>query len=108
MRVRPITAPLSGDGTTLKQRRITQGRDPPSSQTVRPLRSSSCKDTRLQTAPPLLDHIAPPLRHLAVAIDTLNLDPANARRHDEKNLAAIQGSLARLASACRWWSSSRA
>jgi DNA modification methylase len=42
------------------------------------------------------EHIAAPLRHLAVPIDSLNLDPANARTHDEKNLAAIKGSLARF------------
>lgn len=41
-------------------------------------------------------HIALPLRALAVPIDSLNLDPANARLHDEKNLAAITGSLARF------------
>jgi site-specific DNA-methyltransferase (adenine-specific) len=44
---------------------------------------------------PALDHIAQPLRHLAVPVSSLNLDPANARKHDEKNLAAIKGSLAR-------------
>ena len=43
-----------------------------------------------------LSHIALPLRPLAVSIDSLNLDPANARLHDEKNLAAIKGSLARF------------
>lgn len=32
----------------------------------------------------------------SVAIDTLTLDPANARKHDEKNLSAIKGSLARF------------
>jgi hypothetical protein len=48
------------------------------------------------TTPPQLDHIALPLRGLAVPIDALNLDPANARTHDEKNLATIMGSLARF------------
>jgi DNA modification methylase len=43
-----------------------------------------------------LDYIAPPLLPLAVPIETLNLDPANARTHDERNLAAIRGSLARF------------
>ena len=40
-------------------------------------------------------HIAEPLRHLAVPIESLALDPANARRHDQKNIDAIKGSLAR-------------
>ncbi len=43
-----------------------------------------------------LSHIAVPLRVLAVPIATLNLDPSNARKHDERNLAAIKGSLARF------------
>ena len=43
-----------------------------------------------------LSHIAVPLRHLAVPIAALNLDPSNARKHDEKNLSAIKGSLARF------------
>ncbi len=45
---------------------------------------------------PALAHIADPLRHLAVPLASLVLDPANARQHDEKNLAAIKGSLARF------------
>jgi ParB-like chromosome segregation protein Spo0J len=43
-----------------------------------------------------LAHIAPPLRSLAVPIDSLTLDPANARTHDQKNLEAIKGSLSRF------------
>lgn len=43
-----------------------------------------------------LSHIAEPLRALAVPIDTLTLDPANARTHDERNLSAIKGSLSRF------------
>jgi len=43
-----------------------------------------------------LSHIATPLRALAVPISSLNLDPSNARKHDERNLAAIKGSLARF------------
>src|SRR5690242_16392705 len=38
---------------------------------------------------PSLAHIAEPLRHLAVPIETLTLDPANARKHDQRNLDAI-------------------
>ena len=34
-----------------------------------------------------------------VPLDALHLDPANARAHDERNLAAIQGSLARFGQA---------
>lgn len=37
--------------------------------------------------------IAEPLRALAVPIDDLTPDPANARRHPERNMAAIQASL---------------
>jgi DNA modification methylase len=36
------------------------------------------------------------LRHLAVPIDSVHPDPANARTHDERNLAAIQASLAKF------------
>lgn len=43
-----------------------------------------------------LNYIAEPLRALAVPIGSLNLDPANARTHDERNLGAIRGSLARF------------
>jgi len=43
-----------------------------------------------------LDHIADPLRPLAVPIDTLALDPANARAHDERNLETIKGSFTRF------------
>jgi DNA modification methylase len=50
----------------------------------------------MQTVTDDLAYIAQPLRHLAIAIDTLILDPANARKHDEKNLGAIKGSLTRF------------
>ncbi len=40
--------------------------------------------------------IAEPLRALAVPLADLNLDPANARTHPEKNLAAIKASLAQF------------
>ncbi len=43
-----------------------------------------------------LAHIAEPVRHLAVSIETLTLDPANARKHDQRNLDAIAGSLKRF------------
>ncbi len=43
-----------------------------------------------------LSHIATPLRVLAVPIATLKLDTSNARKHNERDLAAIKGSLARL------------
>lgn len=45
---------------------------------------------------PDLSYIVPELRQLAVSIDSLVLDPGNARLHPEKNLAAIQRSLARF------------
>jgi hypothetical protein len=41
-----------------------------------------------------LSHIAEPLRPLAVSVHTLAPDPANARKHGDKNLDAIRGSLA--------------
>lgn len=44
---------------------------------------------------PNLSHIAEPLRPLAVPVSTLNIDPANVRRHDARNLAAIEASLRR-------------
>jgi len=42
-----------------------------------------------------LEYIAEPLRFLAVPIDDLNIDPANARRHGQRNLDAIADSLTR-------------
>lgn len=41
-------------------------------------------------------YIAEALWPLAAPIDTLNLDPANARKHNEKNLQAIAASLSRF------------
>jgi ParB-like chromosome segregation protein Spo0J len=40
--------------------------------------------------------IADPLRFLAVPLDSLHLDPANARLHGEKNLETIKSSLAQF------------
>ena len=40
-----------------------------------------------------LVHIAEDLRPLAVPIDSLRLDPKNARRHPARNLADIKASL---------------
>lgn len=40
-----------------------------------------------------LGYIAEPLRSLAVPIAELNADPANARRHPERNMEAIEASL---------------
>jgi hypothetical protein len=39
------------------------------------------------------EHIAEDLRGLAVELDGLNYDPANARLHDDRNLGAIESSL---------------
>jgi ParB-like chromosome segregation protein Spo0J len=39
------------------------------------------------------EHIAAPLRRLAVPLDGLVLDPENARKHSERNLASIEVSL---------------
>lgn len=43
---------------------------------------------------PDLSKIAPGLRSLAMPIAELQFDPANARKHGEKNIEAIKGSLA--------------
>ena len=43
-----------------------------------------------------LSYITEDLRPLAVEIDSVHLDPANVRLHDDENLAAIKGSLARF------------
>lgn len=40
-----------------------------------------------------MDHIAEPLRPLAVPCDSLTIDPANARLHPEQNLQALVASL---------------
>jgi len=50
---------------------------------------------RKKTAPDLA-HIAEDLRPLARALAELHEDPANARLHGERNLAAIQASLRRF------------
>lgn len=42
---------------------------------------------------PNLDHIAEPIRSLAIDIEPLVHDPRNARRHDQRNIEAIQASL---------------
>ena len=42
-----------------------------------------------------LNHIAEPLRGLAVPVADLHLDPANARRHGDRNVEAIAASLSR-------------
>jgi len=42
-----------------------------------------------------LSYIAAPLHGLAVDIDTLNIDAANARKHGERNMDAIKASLHR-------------
>jgi hypothetical protein len=41
-------------------------------------------------------NIAEQLRHLCVPIQSLQLDPKNARKHDERNLGAIKASLDRF------------
>jgi hypothetical protein len=48
------------------------------------------------TPEPDLSHIAEALRPLAVPIEDLVLDPANARLHDDRNLDAISNSLRRF------------
>ena len=48
---------------------------------------------RRQDPTPKLDHIAESLRPLAVPVADLNLDPANARLHPDRNLATIEASL---------------
>lgn len=48
------------------------------------------------TKPKELNHIAQPLRGLAVRTDTLTLDPNNARTHGQKNKEAVRKSLDRF------------
>lgn len=43
-----------------------------------------------------IQHIAGPLRRLAVPIESIVFDPANARLHDERNIEAIKSSLSRF------------
>jgi len=44
----------------------------------------------------MTDYIAEPIRHLAIPLASLNFDPANARKHDQRNLDAIKSSLAKF------------
>jgi len=66
--------------------------------TARRATASGGKGGSAQTIPPDVDlsYIAEPLRPLVVPIDSLHLDPANARKHSGENLAAIGGSLAQF------------
>ena len=41
-------------------------------------------------------NIAEQLRHLCIPIQSLQIDPKNARKHDERNLGAIKASLGRF------------
>jgi DNA modification methylase len=41
-------------------------------------------------------NIVEQIQHLAVAIGEINFDPANARKHDQRNLEAIKASLAKF------------
>ena len=38
-----------------------------------------------------MEYISEGLRALAVPVETLNLDPANARLHDQRNVDAVKG-----------------
>jgi hypothetical protein len=101
---RPRTAELANGGAfpsrtlSLPPAGVRSGRQSPEfpRSTVRILRSGTpsrdaCYADRYR---PLSHRRAPP--HLALPISSLNPDPANARTHDEKNLASIRGSLARF------------
>jgi hypothetical protein len=59
----------------------------------------------VQDARSRMTFIAEPLRHRAVAV--LTLDPANARKHNERNLATIAGSLKRFSPAFKWTAAER-
>lgn len=58
--------------------------------------SAPAKTTRRRRKPakkPDLSYISPDLRPLAKPIDELQPDPANARKHPERNLAVVEASL---------------
>lgn len=42
------------------------------------------------------EHIAEPIRHLAIPITSVVLDPSNARKHGDRNIEAIKASLAKF------------
>lgn len=52
--------------------------------------------TKKKTKAPDLSHIHEDLRGIAQPLDSLTLDPNNARLHDQRNVDAIQTSLARF------------
>lgn len=56
-------------------------------------RAKRNSEAPIAAPPPDLSHIAADLRALAVPIDSLTIDPANARRHPDANLDSIKGSL---------------
>ena len=58
-----------------------------------PKKASRRKAVAEPPPPPDLSHIADGLRALAVPIGDIDFDPANARKHPEKNLNAIRASL---------------
>lgn len=58
-----------------------------------PKKKTTAKKKTATNATKNLDHITENLRRFAVPIDSIEMDPANERAHDEKNLAAIGASL---------------
>lgn len=59
-------------------------------------RHTIARKTKPEDAPSDLSYIAEPLRAFAVPIDSVVLDPKNARKHGEENLKAIESSLRRF------------
>lgn len=62
----------------------------------KPLAPAASRDAEPALPPldsPALAHLAPQLRPLAVRVETLTVDPHNARAHDDASLAAIAASL---------------
>jgi len=58
--------------------------------------SHIARKTNSDAAPSDLSYIAEPLRSFAVPIDSVVIDPKNARKHGEENLKAIESSLRRF------------
>jgi ParB-like chromosome segregation protein Spo0J len=64
---------------------------------VKKAKEEEAKTAQTSNEPPVdLSYIAPPLRGLAVPINSLKPDPNNVRTHDDKNRLAVRNSLSKF------------
>lgn len=76
--------------------KVPKGAKKPAAGAVMPVLERAAAKRPAPHPEPDLAHIAPGLRPLAVPLSDLTPDPANVRRHGERNIAAIRSSLKRF------------